>query len=100
MPLPSRYPEDWNDLALAIKKKAHWTCAKCKRRCLEPGQKVPQHWTYSMKMAYTLQVHHWDRRPENCSEDNLVAVCTGCHLDLHRGGLCNVSVGQLSLFEL
>merc|ERR1712178_318575 len=52
-------------------------------------------------MAYTLQTHHWDRDPSNSSEDNLICVCTGCHLDLHRGyrgRLSNVSEGQLSLF--
>ena len=98
MPSLSRYPDNWNEIALKIKKKAEWTCAKCKRKCLEPNQEIPPDWSYSQRMAYTLQVHHWDRQPENNSEDNLVALCTGCHLALHRGGLCNVSVGQLSLF--
>ena len=42
MPTASRYPSDWEDLALAIKKKANWTCSKCKRKCLEPGQEFPE----------------------------------------------------------
>ena len=98
MPSSSRYPEDWNEIALKIKKKAKWTCQKCQRKCLDPNQAVPPDWSYSKRMSYTLQVHHWDRQPENSDENNLIAVCSGCHLELHRGGLCNVSVGQLSLF--
>ena len=97
----SRYPNNWKELSLSLKNKANWTCQKCGRKCIEPGQKVPSDWTVSKLMAYTLQVHHWDRDPSNSSLDNLICVCTGCHLDLHRGyrgNLSNVSEGQLSLF--
>ncbi len=97
----SRYPNNWKELSLSLKNKANWTCQKCGRKCIEPGQKVPSDWTVSKRMAYTLQVHHWDRDPSNSSLDNLICVCTGCHLDLHRGyrgNLSNVSEGQLSLF--
>ncbi len=101
MPSSSRYPSNWKELSLSLKNKANWTCQKCGRKCIEPGQKVPSDWTVSKRMAYTLQAHHWDRDPSNSSLDNLICVCTGCHLDLHRGyrgNLSNVSEGQLSLF--
>ncbi len=97
----SRYPSDWKELSLSLKNQANWTCQKCHRKCIEPGQEIPKDWTVSKRMAYTLQVHHWDRDPSNSCEDNLICVCTGCHLDLHRGyrgNLSNVSEGQLSLF--
>lgn len=97
MPDHSRYPDNWNEIALVIKKKANWTCSKCQRKCLQPGTKAPKDWSASQRHAYTLQVHHWDRMPENCSENNLVAVCSPCHLQLHIRGLSNVSQGQLSL---
>ena len=103
MPSSSPYPSNWKEISLELKKKANWTCQKCGRKCIEPGQKVPEDWTVSKRMAYTLPTHHWDRDPSNSSEDNLICVCTGCHLDLHRGyrgKLSNVSEGQLSLFPL
>jgi hypothetical protein len=40
MSLSSRYPDNWNEIALELKKKANWTCAKCQRKCLEPGKEI------------------------------------------------------------
>lgn len=31
-----------------------------------------------------LDVHHKDHNKENCSLDNLITLCRGCHLRLHR----------------
>jgi hypothetical protein len=37
--------------------------------------------------------------PENSDPENLVAVCSACHLAYHAGGRSNVSPGQLSLWS-
>ncbi|NEP00856.1 MAG: HNH endonuclease [Symploca sp. SIO2E9] len=92
-----RYPDNWSDIALAVKEAAGWRCAKCGWQCLKPGEKTP-HLSRSERMAQTLQVHHWNRNPEDNRKKNLVALCTSCHLAYHQGGKSNVSPGQLSLW--
>ncbi|MDM3845972.1 MAG: HNH endonuclease signature motif containing protein [Aphanizomenon gracile PMC638.10] len=91
-----RYPKEWKQLSKSIKEKANWRCQKCDRVCLRPGEKP--HTT--KPRAYDLQVHHWNRDPSDNRPENLVALCPKCHLSYHRGGKGNVSLGQLSLFDL
>jgi hypothetical protein len=43
-------------------------------------------------------VHHRNRIPEDNRPENLIALCTACHLSYHNRGQSNVSPGQLSLF--
>ena len=50
-----------------------------------------------IRSKYTAQVHHRDRQPANNNPDNLVALCTGCHLHYHQGQKGNITPGQLSL---
>jgi 5-methylcytosine-specific restriction endonuclease McrA len=45
-----------------------------------------------------LAVHHRNRIPEDNRPENLIALCTACHLSYHNRGQSNVSPGQLSLF--
>jgi 5-methylcytosine-specific restriction endonuclease McrA len=92
----SLYPPNWPEIAYHIKQEVNWTCQKCGRVCLQPGQETPN-WTLSQRKAYTLQVHHWNRNSRDNRRENLVALCSGCHLDYHRGGLTNIPDGQLSL---
>ncbi len=100
MALSAGYPEDWDAIALAVKIRAGWQCEKCGKACLAKID-VPKlkEQSRSERMRETLQAHHWDRDPSNNKPENLVAVCTGCHLWLHRGGRSNVSPGQLSLWS-
>ncbi|MEC4988842.1 MAG: HNH endonuclease [Oscillatoria sp. PMC 1068.18] len=93
-----RYPDNWKEIATAIKEAAEWKCSKCHRQCLKPGEKTER--SLSERIAYTLAVHHWNRNPDDNRVENLVALCTGCHLSYHQGGKSNVSPGQLKLFEL
>ena len=37
----SRYPENWKQLALAVKESANWQCQRCGRLCLKPGEALP-----------------------------------------------------------
>lgn len=68
-----RYPANWKEIALEIKKEAGWRCAACDMKCREPGEKFDTH-------KRTLTVHHIDHQPENCQKENLIALCSGCHL--------------------
>jgi hypothetical protein len=60
------YPENWRDIAAAVKEKADWRCEACGN----PHGKSP----------YVLTVHHLNHRPMDCRDDNLLACCQRCHL--------------------
>ena len=93
----SLYPENWTDIATAIKQEVGWRCQKCGLQCIAPGEDTSK-LTRSERMKRTLQTHHWDRNPANNCRDNLIALCSACHLGYHQGGKSNVSPGQLSLW--
>ncbi len=98
MPIdPLRYPKDWTELALKVKEAAEWKCQCCGHVCYRPGER-PGGLTRSEWTGNTLQVHHRNHKPEDNRLDNLLAVCSVCHLAIHRGGNGNASPGQLSLF--
>jgi predicted HNH restriction endonuclease len=84
----SRYSKDWKDIATAIKEKADWKCAKCGADFKDKKKST---------RGSCLQVHHWNRIPEDNRPENLVALCNSCHLQYHRGGKGNISLNQLSL---
>jgi formate-dependent nitrite reductase cytochrome c552 subunit len=96
MPKPKRYPDNWQEIALSVKENAGWRCAKCHQQCLRPGK--PSGLTKSERCALTLTVHHRNRIPEDNRLENLIALCTACHLSYHNRGQSNVSPGQLSFF--
>ncbi|MDJ0619322.1 MAG: HNH endonuclease [Calothrix sp. MO_192.B10] len=95
--LLNTYPDNWTEIATAIKQEAGWCCQKCGLQCIAPGEDT-SHLSRSERMRRTLQVHHWNRNPSDNRRENLVALCTGCHLSYHQGGRSNVSPGQLSLW--
>ena len=92
----SRYPDNWTDIAFTLKEKAKWRCEKCGVQCFKPSQKTP-HLTRSERAKLTLVVHHSNYQPEDNREENLVCLCTACHLSYHTGKRGNISIGQLSL---
>ena len=96
MAKPKRYPKNWREIALSVKESALWRCAKCNQQCLRPGKKSGL--TKSERCSLTLTVHHRNRIPEDNRPENLIALCTACHLSYHNRGQSNVSPGQLSLF--
>jgi len=93
-----RYPNNWSDIALAIKEAANWRCLHCGKQCLRPGDK-PQYLTRSERAIATLTVHHANFTPEDNRTENLIALCAPCHLAIHQSRRGNVSPGQLSLFS-
>ena len=79
-----RYPPDWPEISLAIRRdRAGWRC-ECPGRCgrghahrceARNGQPHPQ-----TGSRVVLTVAHLDGVPENCADDNLEAMCQACHL--------------------
>ena len=71
----NRYPKNWKTIAFDIKEKAGWQCQNpdCKLQCRKPGEPFDTH-------KRTLTVHHRNHIPEDCTPENLIALCAPCHL--------------------
>ncbi|MCT7986476.1 HNH endonuclease [Laspinema sp. A4] len=93
--MSSRYSKDWQQIALTIKEQAGWRCAKCSRQCLRPDDDITG-LTKSERTKITLTVHHHNRTPEDNRPENLIALCTTCHLACHIRQQSNITPGQLS----
>ncbi|MBE9039367.1 HNH endonuclease [Oscillatoriales cyanobacterium LEGE 11467] len=93
----SRYPDNWTDIATAIKTSARWRCEKCGMACIQSGEDTSG-LSRSDRAIRTLTVHHRNYQPEDNRPENLMALCTGCHLSYHQRRRGNVSPGQLELW--
>ncbi len=68
----ARYPKDWKDISRRIRHdRAKGKCEWC------PAVNGEPHPTTGSKVVLT--VAHLDHQPENCSEENLAALCQKCH---------------------
>lgn len=65
------YPDNWNEIASRIKRRAGWQCEKCG---IAHNKYIRGH---------VLTVHHKDCNPANNSDGNLIALCAECHLREH-----------------
>lgn len=63
------YPEDWPEIAWAVKDAAGWQCI----RCGHPHDPATGH---------TLTVHHLNLDKSDCWWGNLAALCQKCHLQI------------------
>ena len=90
------YPKNWNEIADRIKQQSGYCCQRCRMQCLPPGNSY-RHLPRKIRSKYTAQVHHRDLQPSNNNINNLVTLCTGCHLYYHHGQKGNITPGQLSL---
>lgn len=63
------YPENWPEIAAAVKEAASWKCVRCGH-------------AHDPKAGYALTVHHLDMNPANCAWWNLAALCQRCHLHI------------------
>ena len=70
-----RYPAEWKKIAFDVKEKAGWQCQNtdCGLQCRKPGEPFDTH-------KRTLTVHHKNHIPEDCRPENLIALCSSCHL--------------------
>ena len=69
----ARYPADWKRIATEVKERAGWKSQGCGMQCRRPGEAFDTH-------RRTLTVHHKNHIPEDCREENLIALCAKCHL--------------------
>lgn len=79
-----RYPADWKAVSLAIKERAGWRC-ECEGECgrgTHDGRCPNLHGeaAYGTGSKVVLTTAHLDHTPENCGQENLKAMCQGCHL--------------------
>lgn len=95
----ARYPENWWQISQGIKRRAGWRC-ECTGQCGSPkhldyvtsgldldGGRCPAR--HSEKSPLTgakvvLTTAHLDHTPENCRDDNLLAMCQLCHLNYDK----------------
>ena len=88
----SRYPKDWKQISRRIRVDRAGNRCECVGECgLHPGKRCEEMHGQPAKWAkgkVILTTAHLDHTPENCSEDNLKAMCNRCHLrydvDHHR----------------
>lgn len=77
-----RYPKNWRQISLRIKERAGWRC-ECSGECGLHGEHGCSRYHGEVMQGRTrpvvLTVAHLDHQPENCQEDNLKALCEGCH---------------------
>lgn len=69
------YPQEWNEIARAVKSACDWQCQECGLQCRRPGEPFDTH-------RRTLTVAHlW---PEDHAPDApivfVAALCARCHL--------------------
>jgi 5-methylcytosine-specific restriction endonuclease McrA len=93
----SRYPDNWEAIALQVKESANWVCQNCGRQCRKPGESLYEfidrivggNWRDNCELCsqigdhsqrWTLTVAHLDQNPSNNAPSNLKALCSGCHL--------------------
>ena len=84
------YPKDWKKISERIRfERAKNCCEKCGAENYKPhpitGSKV------------ILTVAHLDHKPENCTDENLMAMCQKCHLnyDAHHHKSCDKTIKLL-----
>ena len=76
-----RYLADWKKIARKIKVKSGWRCAICKASFAETQLTFPQ---LQIKKRNWLSVHHIDENPHNNEDQNLITLCTLCHLKVEH----------------
>lgn len=67
------YPDDWDEIALAVKEELDWKCEGCGKQCRRPGEPFDTH-------RRTLTVSHKNHDPMDCRRENLQGLCAPCHL--------------------
>lgn len=88
-----RYPADWKQISERIRFTRAGGRCECDGRCGRPeghlgldGRCRNVHglpaWTTRSRVVLTTA--HLDHTPENCGDENLMAMCQGCHLHYDR----------------
>jgi 5-methylcytosine-specific restriction endonuclease McrA len=67
-----RYPENWKEISLRIRARAGGKCEFC------GAENYKTHPVTGSKVVLTCA--HLDHDPQNCTDENLKALCQRCHL--------------------
>ncbi|UJL29955.1 hypothetical protein HZU38_05495 [Mycolicibacterium vanbaalenii] len=84
-----RYPADWSEISLRIRfERAEGRC-ECEGECgrgTHVGRcpNVHRRPAYGTGSTVVLTVAHLNHTPEDCRDENLRAMCQGCHLHYDR----------------
>jgi hypothetical protein len=84
-----RYPPDWPEISHRIRFDRAGGRCECVGECgrgTHPGRCPNRHGGRACGTGsrVVLTTAHRDHTPENCAEDNLTAMCQGCHLHYDR----------------
>jgi hypothetical protein len=85
----ARYPHNWKTISHRIRfERAQGQC-ECQGECgraTHEGRCPNRHGmpAYGTGSNVILTTAHLDHTPENCEDDNLKAMCQGCHLHYDR----------------
>ena len=69
----TKYPDNWDEIAFAVKEESVWQCEMCGKQCRKPGEPFDTH-------KRTLTVAHCNHIEGDCRPENLAALCAPCHL--------------------
>ena len=79
------YPENWKEIADAVKESHNWRCERCGHPHetiidRKPCDELCSHPDNGKQRMLT--VHHLDMNPANCAWWNLTSLCQVCHLQI------------------
>lgn len=74
----SRYPPNWRQISLAVRKAANWRCQRCGIKHGEVTAKARQHGG-AARVVLTV-AHLGPNKHDKMDISNLAALCQSCHL--------------------
>ena len=90
MPIDHRYHPEWDTVSRYVRELFDFFCARCNKDCRN-----------SKNADSVLQVHHIDENPGNNELENLIPLCSSCHLKIEKEARLHAPYNaiQLELFE-
>lgn len=85
----ARYPRDWKQISERIRFERAQSRCECEGECqrgthLDRYPNVHGRPAYGTGSTVVLTVAHLNHTPEDCRDENLKAMCQGCHLHYDR----------------
>ena len=90
MAIDKRYHKEWDTISRYVRELFDFYCARCGKDCRN-----------SKNHESVLQVHHIDENPGNNDLENLIPLCSACHLKIEKEARLHAPYNaiQLELFE-
>ena len=90
MAIDQRYHPEWDTVSRYVRELFDFYCARCGKDCRN-----------SITSESVLQVHHIDENPGNNDLENLIPLCSVCHLKIEKEARLHAPYNetQLELFE-